>query len=907
MPATDTDVNQYYGARWVRVDFHLHSPGAFSFKHPNGINLGKDQPKIIARYVQQLVDQDIRIAAITDYQGIRSEWFLPIQKAAQDCNIVVYPGVELSFKLGKHGLHILAVFPSDIAPETINMAVQALDTKPHEPLIGQDGKHRDIDLAKNIKEALISFRQSTQAVLIPAHPNNDDGLFKSCSSRDAAEIIHTVRFDAIESFSNAEQKKMVSTGVLTREAVEQIASVEFSDAHAIEEIGTKTHPDETRRATFLKLSILDDLRAIRLAMRDPQILVKTGEKPISHYTHFESLNVDGNGFLGGLSLLFSPEMNVLVGGRGVGKSAILETIRYVLDAPPYSPTDYRESSVQHALGSGGKAVIFAEQQIGENVRRHYRFERVWGETPKVFELAPEREVQLSPLEVLGDQEGPLYFGQREIYEVTRQEPQRLRLLDTIIGRHAVSQLLKVKKLEDQLQDNSQSILEKRRMLGEREEIEQRLKEINHKIELYRRYGIAEKLKEATTLASDEQRLNNAIDSVSDAIPDWSEVGGYWRTRWDSIREQLSNAESSQKDILNESSHVFAELQKQVDGLFQQGESHLQSASQTLQHLSKQWQEKRKPLDEDIRKIKKKLGEENLDPDELIQLATEQTRMEPQLNALGKVQFDLEQLEQSRRKLLHELSEARREVWKMREKQAKLINDKLRDRIHVEVIYKGQRAEFLDRLTSFFQGSGVDRKSLERITQSESEFDGIHISEKIMEGAAAVESTYGISSRRAQQILGYLDESGRLFELQLLAPDDAVQISLKVNETFHPLKKLSDGQRATAMLLLLLAQEERLLIVDQPEDDLDNRFVYEDIVRILRDQKGKRQLMAATHNPNIPVLGHAELILALEAPEDHCNVAAQAAIDCREVQEFVRNVMEGGEEAFQRRAQKYGWS
>jgi len=121
-----------------------------------------------------------------------------------------------------------------------------------------------------------------------------------------------------------------------------------------------------------------------------------------------------------------------------------------------------------------------------------------------------------------------------------------------------------------------------------------------------------------------------------------------------------------------------------------------------------------------------------------------------------------------------------------------------------------------------------------------------------------------------------------------------------------LEHLSDGQRATAMLLLLLVQADRLLLVDQPEDDLDNRFIYEDIVRILRKQKGKRQLLAATHNPNIPVLGHAELIVALDAANEQAFISTQGAIDQKDIQEFVRNVMEGGEDAFRKRAQKYGW-
>ena len=109
-----------------------------------------------------------------------------------------------------------------------------------------------------------------------------------------------------------------------------------------------------------------------------------------------------------------------------------------------------------------------------------------------------------------------------------------------------------------------------------------------------------------------------------------------------------------------------------------------------------------------------------------------------------------------------------------------------------------------------------------------------------------------------------------------------------------------------MLLLLLVQSDRILIIDQPEDDLDNRFIYDDIVRILRDQKGRRQIITATHNPNIPVLGDAELIIALGVQESRGMILDQGAIEKKGIQEIVKSIMEGGEEAFQRRAQKYGW-
>ncbi len=124
--------------------------------------------------------------------------------------------------------------------------------------------------------------------------------------------------------------------------------------------------------------------------------------------------------------------------------------------------------------------------------------------------------------------------------------------------------------------------------------------------------------------------------------------------------------------------------------------------------------------------------------------------------------------------------------------------------------------------------------------------------------------------------------------------------------------LSAGQQATAVLLLLLLESEAPLVVDQPEDDLDNRFITEGVVPIIRQEKGRRQFVFSTHNANIPVLGDAELILGLaasgEGKEGHTKIAPEhmGSIDSKPVRELVEEILEGGKDAFEMRRSKYGF-
>lgn len=100
-----------------------------------------------------------------------------------------------------------------------------------------------------------------------------------------------------------------------------------------------------------------------------------------------------------------------------------------------------------------------------------------------------------------------------------------------------------------------------------------------------------------------------------------------------------------------------------------------------------------------------------------------------------------------------------------------------------------------------------------------------------------------------------------------------------------------------------------LVIDQPEDDLDNRFIYDDVVKRLRDAKRSRQFLIATHNANIPILGDAEQIVALDAQEHAVGpvrsyVRACGSIDAEPVRDAAELILEGGHEAFELRRSKY---
>jgi Fe-S cluster assembly ATPase SufC len=899
------------GARWRRVDFHLHTPGVASFVCPDGADLETDKGRtvVVGPYVDRLAEAGIHLCAITDYNGIREEWFAPIRDRARARGITVLPGAELSFNYGGGGLHILVVFGADAEPAAINSAIGAMDRNPSLPLRRGDRTHRDIDLRESLPEAIEHLRRQLSCLVILPHSDQDNGICRTLQPKQAAQVMKDIRVDAIEHCPDNERRKLLSTGILDSSFFSGVAHVEFSDPKRIGEIGHKQRANSTLRATWLKLSSFD-LSAIRLALHDPATRVCVGTVPEPRHARIEHMEVNGSGFLGKIALAWNADLNVIIGGRGTGKSAIIETLRYALDVSPYSEASYRESLVRHSLGSGGKVTLVVERPVGD-VRRRYRVERVLGEQPRVYEEGGAARIDVAPMDLFGPAVAPSIFGQREIYSVSAREEYRLRVLDELIGEDARARAAAVRDAAERLRENARQILDTSRKLSKRDELIQRLKTIEHEVAIYEKEGVAEKLRSATNLRADEQYLRGAGDAVGQAKRTWTEAVSEVETILKRASDGLKKGKSSERAILEEAAGATAELARELSRLGREASAAIEKTASTLKQLEERWRQAVKPLEEELNRIKQELHTEALDPDRLLKLTEEKTALGPLLEELDHLDHQRRELIARRRQMLDDFKRRRFEEHQLRRERAEAIGAQLRGRLRLRVEFKAQKQDYRAGLSSILKGSRVTEDALEKLAAPEAT-DGMALAEAVRAGVAQVESHFGVTTGMAQRLVQWLTaDEERLFEVETLMPSDMVQVQLKVDDTFRPLDMLSGGQRATAILLLLFALRGRALVLDQPDEDLDNRFVYEDIVTILREQKGltpdqdRRQIIAATHNANIPVLGDAEQVVALEVEDGRAHVVSRTSIDDPPTRALIKHIMEGGDEAFRRRAEKYG--
>ena len=145
----------------------------------------------------------------------------------------------------------------------------------------------------------------------------------------------------------------------------------------------------------------------------------------------------------------------------------------------------------------------------------------------------------------------------------------------------------------------------------------------------------------------------------------------------------------------------------------------------------------------------------------------------------------------------------------------------------------------------------------------------------------------------------------LIDLDLLFPEDEIQIDYKVGNTYKSILNASAGQKTAAILTLLLSHGTTPLILDQPEDDLDNRLIYDLVVDQMKTSKEVRQIIVVTHNANIPVNGDSEHIIVMDSETKHIQVKFTGSVETKEIKQEICNIMEGGIDAFDMRSKRYG--
>jgi hypothetical protein len=296
------------------------------------------------------------------------------------------------------------------------------------------------------------------------------------------------------------------------------------------------------------------------------------------------------------------------------------------------------------------------------------------------------------------------------------------------------------------------------------------------------------------------------------------------------------------------------------------------------------------MKQEVAQLQKTLNEPQLD----LELFRKKRARLDQLVKLLAAGAQRAKTEQTARDLLgaavHKLHDFWRERFSEREVEVRRLEGELPQEIRLQTAFKGKRRAFGEFLRSKFRGSGLQASSYE--TMENAFVDG----RELYQSRADLETQ--LSENAVVKVRSVLLDHLADF-LSFRTPDETIIL-------FHqkPLGDYSLGQRATVILHILMhLQRHPVILIDQPEDDLDNETLYSHFIKQLVDRKDLTQFVFATHNPNIPVLGDAEQAIVCRK-EGEVFSFDHGSIDDKEIQQRIVTVMEGGEDAFRRRKEIY---
>jgi hypothetical protein len=875
------------GARFYRCALQVN-PFAYLGRH-NKQTTFTNEADYNAAIVQKCLELNIEIIAVMDHYRVKHSTGLV--QAARAAGIFAFGGFEASTK---DGVHFLSLFD----PDKDNRL---------ERFIGECGVHDDDALSptgnKDCLE-LLDCARSWGGICIAAHvAGNSGGLLQTLKGQPRIHVWQSedLLACALAGPVNAAPdnlRDIIDNSNADYRRDRPLAVINAQDANSPEDL---EKPGSTCLIKMSKISV----EALRQAFLDAEsrIRLNSDPQPVPH-SEFLGMAWEG-GFLDGTKLHFNNNLNVLVGGRGTGKSTIIESLRYVLALDPLGEDARKayESVVKQVLKPGTKISLLVRSHHPSE--RCYTIERtipnpsvVKDETGKVLVLAPRDVVR-----------GVEVFGQHEISELTKSPEKLTLLLDRFVERDS-STASRKSRLQADLERSRSGIANVQREIKLVDDRLAALPSLEETLKRFQEAGLEERLKEKSQLVREERVLTTAGERLDPVRSACQELAGVVPidTAFASAKavEGLPNAE-----LLTQAEGILNRLTERLRLAAQQIAGDITATEKELAALRANWNLRKDSVEAHYQTLLRELQKSKIDGEEFIRLKRQIEELRPLRERRETLTRDLAAYQEQRRKLLDEWENIKSAEYRALEAAARKVSRKLRERVRVDVLMAGAR-EPLERLLRDTIGGNLSA-TIERLRRPDLSLPDLVA--RCREGRDALVKQYGLSSAAAERLAQSGDDLFMRIEELELPSTTKIELNTapeKEPPSWQELNSLSTGQKATAVLLLLLLESDAPLIVDQPEDDLDNRFITDGVVPTMRREKQLRQFLFSTHNANIPVLGDAELIIGLTTDVQDNTVhgrtdpAFMGAIDTGPVRELVEEILEGGKTAFEMRRLKYGF-
>jgi len=918
---------EYVGTRWYKCDLHLHTMMSECYVADDSYEA----------WVDEVCKKGLSCIAVTDHNDYRA--IGRIQELGQKRGVIVFPGVEVTCDTCK--IHMLILFDVNKTQDNVRDFLNRLDIDSN--LVGKSiGTSQTVfDVCKLAKEK--------GALVIAAHIDEPASI-SNMASQNLQKFLDTDNIDAVQVVNGKEWSEYATTK--DKQKLVDSLKGKYGDSVSDDDIERwrKTYDKAVKaqipiivasdnpsgvgatkhglwgigsRFTWIKMDNNPNLESLRQALLSSDMRVYTdnisSEIPEKiPELWIKSISINGttiNPPKKDIEIKFSPQLNCVIGGRGSGKSSIIRLLtgglqlskRFSLAIQAEQDNFYKRvksdsktGEVQGILNDKSKieieivrnnilykVVVTDIKTTKDQSRIIYRYDdekKEWIECDNNF------------LEFMKAQ----VYTQKEIFEIAKDSGALLKIIDNEIDE--------ISDLKNNSEKAFEELISKKKEIQGYEEICARedmlkteIKDLEEQITLFKESGISDQIEAIQSFSDEEAEIKRIKIVLSD-----------YETKLRNTLDVLSpvdlkiEANKCSEELLG----VFSGISKQVEGELEKINHSLSAISEIKESIDgllvkSGWTKRKEDTQAVFEKVKRDLKAKNIEVTKLSELLASKTDKEQQFKIVSETK---EKLDDANKTLDSLVKQYENSLKKIRIARERFVNSVLQadDNVKIEFISGANHESFEQAVKKFVGKDGVrvneDIQKLEEIVFGKRGIKDFRETIKRLRLGQDGKDTFSSVLRKAIREM----DIEQFFRLEEFVPRDELVVSYKPEggRRFIPLSTASAGQKTTAILTFILAYGSIPLVLDQPEDDLDNKLVYELVVKRLKVAKRNRQIIVVTHNANIPVNGDAEYINSMDSDSVFVKKKYEGTLDKAEIRSEICDVMEGSEFAFSMRARKY---
>jgi len=918
-------MSHFHGARWWKVDVHTHTPASTDFGKCTADQQQLRDTTTPADWLRAYMQAGIDAVVITDHNT--GAWIDRLQaelvklRVANDGSfreLTLFPGVEIT---AHGGAHILAVLPLDATTANVDQLLGA---------VGYRGKPGASDVAADASPVqVVEEIVAAGGVPILAHVDAPANSAFTAPGNSLGPLLRVPGLDAVEVCKLA---TWTPPALYVQQRLSW-ARLLGSDSHHLRGAAGQQFPGshftwvkmERPSLDGLHLAILDgDGTSIRRSDTTPDDLNRIGHAYIDH-VEIREARYAGRG--APLVVELSPWLTTIIGGRGSGKSTVVELLRTALrrDSDADVPADLRsERDRFHKIPSARPDVgaLRPDTQVDAYIQKdHHEYRVRWtakGDAPAIEVkrdsawLAEAGEVrQRFPARI---------FSQGQIFALASDGRALLQMISEapevdLAGWHARWQAEESRFLSLRAR-----LRELEKQVGERPTVQGSLADITRKLAVFEEAEHAQVLK-------DYQRAQSQRRTIDDWTKQLDEAATKLQTTADRLAPpdfdldlQLffpeNEAEAAMRTSLASSHEAVQALADRAGALAQEAREH--TAAWLRDVAESPWTRQSDEVTERYKALVANLAARGVsDVGQYGLLVQQRNALEERMRSIDGLAATITGVRAEVERSLATLADLRAELSNRR---ARFLEMVLRDNLHVRMV-----------IEPYGDARGAEAKFRERVARGDGKLTDEILSEDGSRGCLAdlyrdlpdsperrsAELAKRIATLKLQLETQARDPSAKgwlarhlrgqppevIDRLHLWFPPDDLVVTYSPSgdgRHFRSLEQGSRGQKAAAILAFLLSYGDDPIVLDQPEDDLDNELIYDLIVAQLRENKRRRQVVVVTHNPNIVVNGDADQIIIMAMTAGQCRVKVVGTLQSPDVRKDVCLVMEGGKEALEKR-------